>query len=92
METERALSTASAKLSDLDARIAALEKDLFGARERLKAANAALDAAIESRSGDVDLIKKLEGELEDARIDKEGLEQEFSLIVDQIGFLTEYSK
>ena len=83
---------AGAGLSDADGRIKALEAELKAAKERLKAAEAALEAAQQAREGDAELIKKLQGELEDARVDKEGLEQEFALIVDQIGFLTEYSK
>jgi len=92
VETEREIQEMNRKIAALNAQAKSLESAIAAANARLKQADAAYAAARESRSGDVALQKKLEGELEDARVDKEGLEQEFSLIVDQIGFLTEYSK
>lgn len=92
LETERAIQDADRRLSDLDNQAKSLQSQITAAQARYKQAEAAYQAAVDSRADDVAMIKKLEGELADARVDKEGLEQEFSLIVDQIGFLTEYSK
>jgi len=91
-DTERSLQSAAQKEADLEHKIKALEAEIATARKRLKEAEAALAAATEAREGDAATLKKLRAELEDAKVDKEALEQEFSLIVDQIGFLTEYSQ
>lgn len=92
VEQEREIVDLTRQLADLEAKAKSLQSQIAAAQARLKQAEAAYQAAVDSRADDVATIAKLQGELEDARVDKEGLQQEFSLIVDQIGFLTEYSK
>jgi len=91
-DIDRTIAEAAYELGDANNRAAALQSELAAARKRLADAEGELQAESAARREDKNTIKKLEGDLEDAANDKEGLEQELALIVDQIGFLNEYSK
>jgi len=91
-DIDRAVADAAYELGDANNRAAALQSELAAARKRLTDVEAELQAEATARRGDKTTIKNLEADLADAQNDKEGLEQELALIVDQIGFLNEYSK
>jgi len=85
-------ASAESSLRDMLGKEAALGGDLEAAKKKLKDTEEQLRNEQDARRSDVVTIKRLTGDLEDARVDKEGLEQELALIVDQIGFLNTYSK
>jgi hypothetical protein len=91
-DIDRQLASSEGHLRDLEKEAAALEQDVAMARKRLKEVEAALKQEQMSKRDDKDTISKLEHEIKEGNVDKEGLEHELSLIVDQIGFLSQYSK
>lgn len=91
-DLEGDVANADAALRELSSKASSLDSELASAKRKLKDAEAQLRTEQDARRGDAGTIKKLQAELEDTRVDKEGLEQELALIVDQIGFLSEYSK
>merc|ERR1712025_444962 len=79
-DVEADLANANATLRELSAKASAPDSELAAAKKKLKEAEALLRSEQDARRNDSATIKKLMGELEDARVDKEGLEQELSLI------------
>jgi len=86
------LDDAAARKAAAARRIGALEQEIENAKQRLLDSEAALSAEQNARREDKGVRNKLMNELEDAKVDKNNMEQELALIVDQIGFLSEYSR
>jgi chromosome segregation ATPase len=91
-DMERAIADAQGRLSDADRKAGVMRDEIALAKKRLKDAEAQLQDQQMGRRDDKNTRRKLEQELADAKADKEGLEHELALIVDQIGFLSEYSR
>jgi hypothetical protein len=91
-DVESQIADANATLDNANRRAAALEQDLAAARQRLKQAESDLTTEQNLRRTDKSTLKTIEQDLENTNVDKAGLQQELEIIVDQIGFLSEYSK
>jgi chromosome segregation ATPase len=98
LDNSGAKSELEAKLAEVQGQKASIEaetKDLTAEIEAAKAKLAGLkDALAEAQDGrrnDKLEGTRLTGELEKVNADKDDLEKEMALIVDQIGFLSEYS-
>jgi hypothetical protein len=98
LENSEAKTELEAKLAEIQANKASLAgdaKDLTADLEAAKAKLAALKDALAKAQQDRKDAKlettRLIGDLERINADKEDLEKEMALIVDQIGFLSEYS-
>jgi len=89
---EAQLDQAQARLDAAKRRGEQLEGDVSNARQRLKDTERALLNEQETRRTDKQTKAKLLDEIEKAKADRDGLEAELEMIVDQIGFLSEYSK
>merc|ERR1712159_394513 len=90
MEAEKACEDLRASMSS-DARSAEAAKKLADAEARLKEILAEQDIVKEDIAAEKKRLAELEEKLKQVGEDKKSLESELALIVDQIGFLSEYS-
>merc|ERR1711907_745075 len=90
MEAEKACADLKASMG-ADARQAEAAKKLADAEARLKEILAEQDIVKEDIAAEKKRLAELEEQLKQVGEDKKSLESELALIVDQIGFLSEYS-
>jgi len=98
LENSGAKSELEAKLADIQKQKAQLQgeandltAEIDAAKAKLAGLKDALTSAQEGRRNDKLETTRLLGDLEKINADKDDLEKEMALIVDQIGFLSEYS-
>merc|ERR1712093_414796 len=89
---------AAGKLADADARLKEIlaeqdivKEEIAAAKKQLAEIQGKVTAEREGRKADKATRAQLEEQLKQVNEDKKSLEQELALIVDQIGFLSEYS-
>jgi len=90
-EAARAIADTEDRLADAQSRNSQLQDEIAVARKALKQTEAACSSEQAARREDKSKRTALTNEIADAQVDKEGLEKDLALIVDQIGFLSQYS-
>lgn len=91
-DIERQLEDGEATIRNLTRKASALQEEIAAAKKRLKDAEAALQAEQEARRADKAAITTLQDEIAAAQQENQSLEAELKLIVEQIGFLKQFSK
>jgi hypothetical protein len=91
-DLESSIRDTQDRLVDAQRRADVLARELEAAKQRLKQAEATLQQQQEARRQDKANKSGLVASIKQARLNKEALEAEFALIVDQIGFLNTYSQ
>jgi hypothetical protein len=91
-DVQSAVNDAEYRLAEAERRAASLARDLEAAKQNLKQAEDSLAQQQDLRRQAKLSKTRLLDDIAHARKDKEGLEAELALIVDQIGFLSNYSQ
>merc|ERR1711990_1369278 len=79
------------KLADAEARLQELQGDLDAEKARIEELQRLIGEEKVNRKTDRETPAKLKDDIAAVQEDKKSLEAELALIVDQIGFLSEYS-
>merc|ERR1711998_555625 len=85
------LKEAEDRLKEIEAESELLKADIENEKKRIKELEEKIKAEKDGRKADKAAREKLEENFKTIQDDKKSLENELSLIVDQIGFLSEYS-
>merc|ERR1712070_203146 len=91
MEAMKKLADAEARLKDILAEQDLMKADIEAEKKRIKELEEQIKAEKDGRKADKAARDKLQEQLQTVGEDKKSLESELALIVDQIGFLSEYS-
>jgi predicted nucleic acid-binding Zn-ribbon protein len=90
-DAQKALADAQARLKEIQAEQDLLQADIDAEKRKIKELEEKIAAEKEGRKADKAAREKLAEQLKTVQEDKKSLEGELALIVDQIGFLSEYS-
>jgi hypothetical protein len=90
-EAAKKIADAEARLKEILAEQDIVKEDIASEKKRLADVQAKVTAERDGRKADKATRAQLEEQLKQVNEDKKSLESELALIVDQIGFLSEYS-
>merc|ERR1711998_485105 len=91
LEANKRLAEAEARLKEIEAEQEILKGEIEKLKAKIKELEEKIKAEKDGRKADKAAREKLEENFKTIQDDKKSLENELSLIVDQIGFLSEYS-
>merc|ERR1712167_12423 len=91
MEAMKKLADAEARIKEIEAEQELIKADIEAEKRRLKELEEKIKAEKDGRKADKAARDKLQEQFNTVAEDKKSLESELALIVDQIGFLSEYS-
>jgi len=91
MEAMKKLADAEARIKEIEAEQELIKADIEAEKRRLKELEEKIKTEKEGRKADKAARDKLQEQFNTVAEDKKSLESELALIVDQIGFLSEYS-
>merc|ERR1711924_8691 len=90
-EANKKLADAQNRLKEIQAEQDLLKNDIEAEKRKIKELDEKIEAERAGRKADKSAREKLAEQLKTIQDDKKSLEGELALIVDQIGFLSEYS-
>merc|ERR1711865_1333412 len=91
MDAMKKLADAEARMKEIEAEQELIKADIEAEKRRLKELEEKIKTEKEGRKADKAARDKLQENFNTVAEDKKSLESELALIVDQIGFLSEYS-
>merc|ERR1711998_128973 len=91
LEANKRLAEAEARLKEIEAEQEILKGEIEKLKAKIKELEEKIKAEKDGRKADKAAREKLEEQMKAVADDKKSLEAELALIVDQIGFLSEYS-